>query len=95
VSSAERTSSGSMSGEVLATLIRSSSPSSGSCFEPGSISMNMSLRPVRGRSRANASRWIRREYSPSTDIVTTALPSWMPTPLIRPIFTPATRTLWP
>ena len=55
----------------------------------------MSFSPVRGRSSAVASVWIRCLYLSSICIETTAIPFWSLTPPISPICTPETRTVWP
>ena len=96
VSSAERISSGLMSGEVFATGIVAPDLSAGPCA-PGSSSTNMSLRPVRGRRRADASGWsgIFFGHFLSSSIVTTAAPFLRSTPVILPTCTPAIRTDWP
>ena len=62
---------------------------------PGSSSMNMSLSPVLGRSRACASVWTRSLYCGSRSSVTTAWPSFRPTLVMSPTRTPETRTVWP
>ena len=69
--------------------------SSGSPFVPGSISIVMSWRPVRGRSSTVASARISGAYSSSTSIVTTALPSSSSTSEMSPTLTPAMFTVWP
>ena len=98
MSSADRTSSGSTSGSVFCTGIVSFSLSLRPVV-PGSSSMNMSFRPVRGRSCAVAS--VRRSsswlsiLSRFRSIVTTATPFFGSTAVIFPTSTPATRTVWP
>ena len=82
-----------MSGEVFETAIRS--PSSSGSPWPGSTSMNMSLRPVFGRSSAVASSVMRFLYSLSMSASTTATPSSTSTVAMSPTLTPATRTVWP
>ena len=62
---------------------------------PGLSSTNMSSRPVRGRSSAVQFVRIRFSYFLSMLIVTTPSPFFSETPLIRPIWTPEIRTLWP
>ena len=55
----------------------------------------MSFSPVRGRSSAVASVWIRCLYFWSICICTTAIPFCSVTSPISPIWTPETRTVWP
>ena len=57
--------------------------------------MNMSFKPVRGRSSAVAFWWMRCLYFWSICSVTTATPFSSLTPPISPICTPETRTDWP
>ena len=76
------------SGEVA--LIGTVKPSSaaGAASLPGSRSMNMSFRPVLGRSSALASCRIMPSYSGSMTISTTALPSTSSTSPMSPTRTP-------
>ena len=55
----------------------------------------MSSRPVRGRSSAVQFVRITFSYFLSMLIFTTPSPFFSETPLIRPIWTPEIRTLWP
>ena len=55
----------------------------------------MSLRPVFGRSRAEAFVWIRWRYFGSMSSRTIARPSLRLTLPIEPTCTPAIRTVWP
>ena len=71
-------------------------PSSIGCEPvPGSSSIVMSWRPVRGRSSTVAFGWIRSAYFASTSIVTTALPSTSSTLEMSPALTPEMFTVWP
>ena len=62
---------------------------------PGLSSMNMSSRPVRGRSSAVQLVRISPSYFLSMLIFTTPSPFFSATPVIRPIWTPEIRTLCP
>ena len=62
---------------------------------PGSSSIVMSWRPVRGRSSTVASSWISSAYSLLDRIVTTARPSSSSTSVMSPTLTPAMFTVWP
>ncbi len=96
VSNADSTSSGSTSGALFSTGIV---PPSGTGWPrpPGSSSMNMSFRPVRGRSRPVASvlTWILFQNFGSISVLTSATPLRGRTATILPTCTPATRTDWP
>jgi hypothetical protein len=94
-SSVERISSGLTSGLVASTGIVQFSLATGASSVPGSSWMNMSFRPVLGRSSAVASVWIMSLYSASMSIRTIARPSSSSTSPMSPIRTPATRTVWP
>ena len=84
-----------MSGSVLPIGIVKPGSATGALSEPGSSSMNMSFRPVLGRSSAFASVWTKPLYSASTSMVTTATPSSSSVSAMSPTRTPETRTVWP
>ena len=64
----------------------------GDAVVPGLSSMNMSFKPVRGRSSAVAFWWIRCLYFWLICSVTIAMPFSSLTPPISPTCTPETRT---
>ena len=74
-SSVERISSGLTSGLVASTGIVQFSFATGAPSLPGSSWMNMSFRPVLGRSSAVASVWTMSLYLRSMSMRTTARPS--------------------
>jgi hypothetical protein len=94
-SSDDQISSGLTSGAVAAIGIVNSSRASGASALPGSRSMNMSFRPVLGRSSAVASVLTIPRYSASMSMRTIARPSLSSTSPMSPIRTPATRTVCP
>ncbi len=94
-SSEERISSGLTSGRVFCTGMMKPGLATGAAFVPGLSSMNMSFSPVRGRSSAVASVWMRCLKVGWMPIVTRATPLTSCTALIIPTCTPETRTDWP
>ena len=74
---------------------RSSPPEPPVPFWPGSISIVMSCRPVRGRSSSEASGWMSGAYLGSMFIVTTARPLSRFTPWTLPTLIPERSTVCP